>query len=154
MPGTDPLGQWQFAEGWSSLSYIGAVVALAFVMRVASAFLKATQLSSTFRVWSKRFRYAFRETFCSSSDPRVSDYFHGFFVGLLQLLVFPVLIATGTQAYIGAWLGFKVVAQWKRWAEDRTSFNRFLILNALVLLFSYWLSARSIVVGVRFPIPA
>ena len=150
--GTDELEQWWwqwgFAHGCASGWYLLYVLVIALLVRVAFGLLKAAQLRGSFQ--RERFWYAFWETVWWSPDPRVCDYFHGFFVGLLELLVFPVLIATGAHAYIGAWLSFKVVAEWRRWGEDRTDFNRFLILNALVLVGSYWLSGRCIAVVLRF----
>ncbi len=153
-PAVDPLGRWQIATecvwwGHAWLGYGARVLALSVAVRAASAFLKAL------RIWGERprrmgFRRAFRETFLWSSDPDIGDYLHEFFVGCLEFLVYPVLMATGAHAYIGAWLTFKVAAQWKRWGEDRAHFNRFLILNALLLLGSSWLSRDCVIAG--FPV--
>jgi len=40
---------------------------------------------------------------------------------------------------IGAWLGFKTVAKWRKWTEGRAEYNLFLIGNALVLFAAYTL---------------
>jgi hypothetical protein len=147
--GSYSLGQWDFAV--ACYCYVLAVFVGAILLRAAQALLKALQDVMTFpwrcfsdKPWSW-FWPKFREHFCASA-PGTSDAWHGFFVGLLELLVFPVLMATGNLPYIGAWLSFKVVAQWRRWGESRTDFNRFLILNGLVLLLSYWFARRFIYV--------
>ena len=69
-----------------------------------------------------------------------SDFLSPFFLGLLELIAFPILIATGALTVIGAWIGFKAIAQWGTWKEERFTFNRFLLGNALVVAVSYWLA--------------
>jgi hypothetical protein len=64
------------------------------------------------------------------------DYLAPFFLGFLELFMFPILFAAGLQLYVGAWIGLKLVAQYKHWADDRNAFNAFLVGNALVLTIS------------------
>ena len=65
--------------------------------------------------------------------------------GLLELLFYPLLLAAngltvdGTTV-IGAWIAFKAVAQANRWKDDRFSFHRFLLGNAMVVIFSVGIS--------------
>lgn len=67
------------------------------------------------------------------------DYLQPFFLGLMELFVYPILIASGLAPYIGAWLGLKVVPVLGSWVKARNAYQRFLIGNALVLIFSYLL---------------
>ena len=65
-----------------------------------------------------------------------NDCLRPFFLGLIEFATYPVLMVTGNWSFIGAWLMFKTLAQWKTWAEHRDVFNRFLIGNALVIILS------------------
>jgi hypothetical protein len=69
-------------------------------------------------------------------NPR-SDYLLPLILGILETLTYPVLLATGSWTVIGAWIGFKTIAQFNLWKENRSSFNRFLIGNALVVISAY-----------------
>jgi hypothetical protein len=42
-----------------------------------------------------------------------------FILGTIELISYPILMATNNSSYIGAWLGFKTLAQWKYWSENR-----------------------------------
>jgi hypothetical protein len=68
-----------------------------------------------------------------------NDYFQPFIVGLLELLVYPALLAAGKPEFLGAWLGFKVVPKLGAWSTHRETYQRFLIGNALVVVASYFL---------------
>jgi len=72
------------------------------------------------------------------NDPKgtKSDLWSATFLGLLELLSYPVIMATGAWTIIGAWIGLKTLAQWKTWQENRFSYNQYLIGNALVVLLS------------------
>lgn len=65
------------------------------------------------------------------------DYGTAYVLGVLELVAYPFLFAAGFNAYVGAWIGLKVVVQYKHWTEDRGSFTAFLIGNALVLIFAF-----------------
>jgi len=65
------------------------------------------------------------------------DYGTAYVLGVLELVAYPFLFAAGLNAYVGAWIGLKVVVQYKHWTEDRGSFTAFLIGNALVLMFAF-----------------
>jgi hypothetical protein len=65
------------------------------------------------------------------------DYLTAWALGFLELATFPFLFAAGLDAYVGAWMGLRVVAQYKHWTEDRGSFTAFLIGNALVILLAF-----------------
>ncbi len=70
-----------------------------------------------------------------------------FVLGFLELLAYPVLIRLGAWAFIGAWLSLKTLAQWKGWSTERGHYNRFLVGNAIVLLFSAALLANRVVLA-------
>lgn len=65
------------------------------------------------------------------------DYLTAYVLGALELAAFPFLFAAELYAYVGAWIGLKVIAQYKHWTEDRGSFTGFLIGNALVLILAF-----------------
>jgi len=65
------------------------------------------------------------------------DYGHPWLIGVFELFAFPYLLAGNMLNFIGAWIGLKTIAQWKRWQDDRVIFNLFLIGQALVLGLSY-----------------
>jgi hypothetical protein len=75
------------------------------------------------------------------------DHVHPFVLGFLELLTYPVLMASGSWTAIGAWIGLKTVAQWDRWKLERDIFNNFLIGNAVVVIASYMFLARHITFG-------
>lgn len=65
------------------------------------------------------------------------DYLAPFIIGFLELLTFPILFAAGLHVYAGAWISLKLVAQYKHWADDRNTFNAFLLGNALILVLAF-----------------
>jgi hypothetical protein len=68
-----------------------------------------------------------------------NDYFQPVILGLLELLVYPSLLAAGKPEYVGAWLGLKVLPKLGLWSTHRETYQRFLIGNALVFVSSYFL---------------
>lgn len=120
---------------WSVASWIFYIVCaatLSLVVRLALSALKAFQrdrATGFCRTFGRNFKgWGGAET--------ANDYWYPFFLGVLEFLSYPALMATGNWTFIGAWLGFKTLAQWKHWGENRPAFNRFLIGNALVLTLS------------------
>ena len=112
---------------------------------------------STFRAWAMKVGdYPEAEprspwkTFCPaflvclggfSSDKRHRDLWLSFFIGFVELLVYPVLLKLGYFLPIGAWLALKTSGQWSGWRVSRTSFNRFLLNNLLHMGYAFlWLS--------------
>lgn len=65
------------------------------------------------------------------------DYLAPFIIGFLELLTYPILFAAGLHLYVGAWISLKLVAQYKHWADNRNTFNAFLLGNALILVFAF-----------------
>src|SRR5712692_6699599 len=66
----------------------------------------------------------------------LDDYLYPFYLGFIELLSYPVLMAADFWSFIGAWLAFKTLGQWEHWKKSRHMFNRFLIGNALVIILS------------------
>jgi hypothetical protein len=58
------------------------------------------------------------------------------------LFSYPVLISADAWSLIGAWLGFKTLAQWGHWGHNRQAFNRFLVGTGLILISSVFLAAK------------
>lgn len=129
--------------GWGivhPLSYILSAVAWSLCIRAALAFIRALKpgrpgYSGRFlykRGWHKLiglFLWSWvKELWPSRTydlDPTI--------LGTLELLAYPVLMKLEAWPVIGAWLGFKTVAQWDAWRTGRAEYNQFLIGNALVL---------------------
>jgi hypothetical protein len=127
---------WSVAPHWFPYLLIGFL--LQFAIRVILSVLSAVAMTHRSQEnFGINFLLSLRGYHPNGSDSdRISDYWFPFILGLIELYSFPVLMATGAWTVIGAWLGFKTVAQWKRWGDDRITFNRFLIGNALVVLSS------------------
>ena len=78
-----------------------------------------------------------------------SDYLLPLILGIIELLTYPVLMATGAWTAIGAWIGFKTVAQFNLWKANRSAFNRYLIGNALVVILSLFFLVPYVFVSVE-----
>jgi len=77
------------------------------------------------------------ERLAADSQIAWDDYLHPYWLGVAELAAYPVLLATDNAEYIGAWLVFKTLPLWGVWSKQRSSYNRFLVGNALVLILSY-----------------
>ncbi len=127
-------------DGWSVnvTTYLFKVFVVALIVRILMSLLRAME-RPTGEKYLHTVLMLFRGRGVSGSTEQylVPDYWHPFFLGTFELLAYPILMKTDNWQFIGAWLAFKTLAQWKAWSEDRVSFNRFLIGNALVLLLSF-----------------
>ncbi len=63
-----------------------------------------------------------------------------FYIGLGELLAFPILMRLKFYALIGGWIAIKSAGSWGGWRTSRTSFTRFLLATILILLISYGLA--------------
>lgn len=135
---------WYIAD---KLSYVVLGLTVQFCIRTFMSGLRAIELAHTSHerswlgyTWRRRFVIYFWRNlggFHPDDDERPkSDFWFTSLLGLLELWSYPVLMATGAWTVIGAWLGFKTVAQYKRWNDDRVSFVLYLIGNALIVLLS------------------
>lgn len=71
-----------------------------------------------------------------------ADYWLAFVLGVFEMLAYPILMVADHYLFIGFWLTFKTVHRWfyaPNWS--RGPFNRYLVMNAGILVASY-LSAR------------
>ncbi len=132
----DLLGGWHIS-GWPCYILYAALTAL--LVRVVVAFFKGLESGGANKFWEHFKGF--------SADKKMADYWGPFAIGWLEALAYPVLMRTHNWAFVGAWLGFKTVAQWRGWAKDRSSFNRFLIGNALVLIVSLLFLTRFVLVA-------
>lgn len=134
------LGAWDIEQ---LVCYFSLVVLFDFMIRFASSFLKALEIwgrKSKSNFWEMCWT-AFKGVGFDKKKEMYADYWQPFVLGFLELTAFPVLMATGHWSYVGAWLGFKTLAQATRWKDDRGVFSRFLIGNGLVILASYYLAS-------------
>jgi hypothetical protein len=62
-------------------------------------------------------------------------------IGIIELAIYPLLISLRAWQAIGGWLVIKTAAGW-RWQVERDNegYVRFLLGNALVIFFSFWLA--------------
>lgn len=124
------------------LGYAGAVVLLSLAVRAAHSLLKAIRLRHALD--EPRPGYWSLAWICfhgvpSQGDRRFpADYWYTFILGTMELATYPVLIATGAWAVIGAWIGLKTIAQWSVWTSDRATFNLFLIGNGTVVICAFF----------------
>lgn len=123
------LGTWKID---SIGLYFVLVILLDLCVRGFTKFLGVIDRERPFRKFFK--------TFCEYylAKGKETDHWLTFILGLFEISIYPILIATNNWSFIGAWLAFKTVSQWKRWDTDRNSFIRFLIGNILVLLAAYF----------------
>jgi hypothetical protein len=138
----------QLADGWhisNWCQYVLEAFVLQFIIGVVMAFLSAfvlywRQQRSVVVIFWEYFKKCFIGLHPADPEGDSSDYGFPVILGFRELLSYPVLIKIDALTVIGAWLTLKTVAQFPRWTEHRGLYNRFLIGNALVVLFSVWLA--------------
>jgi hypothetical protein len=136
----DLIGTWSFV---SDKDYAYCVVAIAFTVRLFMCILRAFSLPNAIRNlhFVKR---AFKAHFWGRDDYFLDirgDRWTSFILGLIELFIYPVLIALQAWPVIGAWLGLKTLSSWNRWAnEPRLAYQHFLIGNVLILWTAWWLA--------------
>ncbi len=88
---------------------------------------------------SINFAGRFRKIFCGFSKVEpYPDSWYNTAIGTFELYSFPILMSQNKFEYIGAWLAFKLIGQWKMWNENRNAANRIIIATALQLMLSYF----------------
>jgi hypothetical protein len=60
-------------------------------------------------------------------------------IGTFELYAFPIMMQQDKYSYIGAWLAFKLIGQWKMWNENRNATNRIVLATILQLLLCYFI---------------
>ena len=85
---------------------------------------------------------AFWECFKGFSKSKAhADLWLHWLIWFAELAAYPVLIKMGYFSTIGGWLALKTAGGWSGWKVSRTSFNRFLLANLMVLAVAFfWLS--------------
>ena len=150
VPDSDKLLSARILLPWCyvSLAFLGALA-----VRVVLAPLYAWEM--LVREWRpcgrqrvsffwEKFSESFNGTRKAIENVEGGDYWAPYFLGVIELLAYPVLIATSQWSIIGAWFTLKTVAQYKQWSDRRSTFNRFLIGNALVVILAYWIARRCV----------
>ncbi len=141
--------------------YLLVALFLALGVRLLLVLLKAYEVVSEEKgvaFWRAAARmYSGRGATRPATDSKVDDrdgrgdYLAPLVLGWLELLTFPVLLRGGYWVYIGAWVGLKTLAQYRKWESNRSMFNRFLIGTALVLILAYVILLPY--VGLAEPLP-
>ncbi len=67
------------------------------------------------------------------------DWLEAFVLGVIELIVFPILIYARHWEMIGVWIGLKAVPHWKQWLTHE-SYVRFFVGNGMVIIGSYVLA--------------
>lgn len=114
--------------------YLATVFIAAFLIRLAISFLRAFERQPTNKFWLH-----FWADFCSSRKAQ-PDYFHPAIVGALELFAYPVLLHVGRYEIVGVWVAFKTYSHRVEWADNRATYNRFMIGNAVVIMTAFGLS--------------
>ena len=103
------------------LSYLLVVAVLALVVRAIMAALRAFKLQHD----DKQLSYVSHalRSFGGFHVGKTADYWYPFFIGLFELGLFPIFLATQAWPVIGAWIGLKTLAQWSAWTEVNRAGN-------------------------------
>jgi len=117
--------------------YIFLALGLSLIIRIILSIFKSAELSREqkdevrFELWKKSF-------FSSANDKAIDDYWLSFWLGSIELMIYPYSMASRWE-FIAFWIGIKTAVTWKKWEEgkDRSPYMRFLLGNALVISFSY-----------------
>lgn len=67
------------------------------------------------------------------------DFWYNTILGAIELAVFPIFMKAHQYGMIGAWIGFKSIAQWSAWNKNRYVFNRFLIAHAAIVIITWFM---------------
>ena len=124
-------------------AYVLTVLAVVAIIRAIHAFIRATErcgMPGERSFWKNFGFYYLGFGFGDPLQPErggANDYLQPAILGVGELFVYPILMASGLTPYIGAWLGFKVIPRLASWSTWRNAYQRFLIGNALVLIASY-----------------
>ena len=126
------IDNWQIT---SPIAYVFIAIGCALIIRIILSILQGIDNQSLKAIW-----YTLRG-FPPKDDNNdkiklCGDRWQAFPLGVLEILAFPILMKTNNWSFIGAWIGFKVLGNWKIWSEKREVVNRFLVGVGLVLVAS------------------
>ncbi|MBN2178084.1 MAG: hypothetical protein JW743_01470 [Deltaproteobacteria bacterium] len=128
----------------SSCCYILLVVALSIIIRLILCFFKAKAIvkgeiakpENEAEFKDRDIKSLIKESFLSNSgDIRIDDHWLPFFIGIIELVVFPFFMTLGYWKAIIGWIGIKALSTWGG-RNTRTAYNRFLFGNILSLIAS------------------
>jgi hypothetical protein len=135
--------------GWSighPFRYVGSAIVLSISVRAVLSLIRALKPErpeyvgrSLFSRGWLRFVGVFLRSWGREIWPSPSFDLDPWFVGTIELRAYPVLMRLHAWPVIGAWLGFKTLAQWDAWKRGRAQYNQFLIGNALVVCAAFLL---------------
>src|SRR5437899_3268334 len=119
---------WQFAI-WVLIATV--------VIRIIMTTFRTVALNGISGFWAQWY-----QDFLSTHPNRelVKDFWVPSVIGTLELAIFPFLISSMEWRSIGGWIAIKTAVGWKGWTTDRSSYNRFLLGNALVIFASLCLT--------------
>src|SRR5436189_1451219 len=81
--------------------------------------------------------FYFKKSFLGfNGEYKIDDYWLPYIIGSFELILFPLLYDNDQMKILGGWLAFKAIVNWAT-RNSRTAYNRFLLGNMLVLLFSF-----------------
>ncbi len=115
------------------LGYVLLVLLLSIFIRFTIALLQSLEVKFSEKKIKKKIRkMSFKSIYISflfGSNPETghNDLFYNFILGSIELFIYPILIRTNNLEIIGAWIGFKALAQWGKWKINRIIYNRFLL---------------------------
>lgn len=115
-------------------AYLGAAMGLSLAIRFVSAVLRAMEKSTYADQFPANVRTSFQGWGGGKAD---NDHWFPYFIGILELMTFPFLMAAGLWTGVAGWIGLKTLPQWSVWKDNRSTFNRFLIGNALVVILAF-----------------
>ena len=116
--------------------YLVCAAVFSVLIRVILSGLRASEAPKERRRAFLRVFHGFQ----SDGGQVTPDYWQPTLLGFLELTVYPILLASAKPEYVGAWLAFKTLPRFGSWEKHRNTYQRFLIGNALVLVFSYALT--------------
>jgi hypothetical protein len=119
------VGKIHFAITYPCLYGLSFIIANALI-RVSMCALRTWQL---YCGWPPDFGRVLLRDICGQADiPKARDFLLPMFIGIIEVALYPVLIATTAWTPIGGWLAIKTAANW-RWqaTQDTQSYMRFLL---------------------------
>ena len=129
--------------------FIIEIVVLAVIIRLVFSWLRAYEYKffsssedprvESFRSLPTSRRFAIMFHGMSKSDPN-PDLWYTTILGAIELFAYSIFIGTDNWSAVAVWLGFKAFAKWNVWSTNKLEFNRFVLLNAIVILIAFGLA--------------
>ena len=88
---------------------------------------------------SKKFwKFVWLSFWSKSKNPIIDDHWIPFFVGLSEVLIFPIIFENNQVKILAGWFAIKILGQWST-RNSRTAINRFLLGNILSMAAAYFM---------------